>query len=416
MTNLPKLYYFDLPNRGEAIRLALHIGGVPFEDVRFDYDEWMSHYKSISPNGLAPWLILDSYTYFETQPLLLWASALTRLLPREATSVLAAKTLVDACEPLWHSLAYYYWKIDTAPEGYNQILPHLKQIEAQLSRTQSSEGYSVSAGLSFADLVLAVIIWNIVTIPVFQSQFHQPSFPRVCRVYSLVMSHPAVLDYWKTTRHPMPASLGPISIDFYRNLTSEISAEDRHNITQNRGSVARLPLLRRSQTTPDGADAVTLLLTLGEAECEVERRQDMSNKIELRCDDLSYTNYHGIVLWAATYGNLMHTMNPEECLTANIVATQCCDIYELHQQCAFAGVSLADKTEQVDASLQVIEKILQQSSMTASWSDVCVVVMCALLKFVGFHDLQQSYPYIYLKKIQSPSLHPKIESELRAFV
>ena len=39
--NKPKLTYFDAPvSRGEECRLALHIAGIEFEDVRIKFADW----------------------------------------------------------------------------------------------------------------------------------------------------------------------------------------------------------------------------------------------------------------------------------------------------------------------------------------------------------------------------------------
>lgn len=38
-----KLIYFDFGGRAESIRLALHVGGVPFEDVRITEEEFRSY-------------------------------------------------------------------------------------------------------------------------------------------------------------------------------------------------------------------------------------------------------------------------------------------------------------------------------------------------------------------------------------
>lgn len=35
-----KVIYFDFRARGEALRFLLSYGGVEFEDVRFEEDEW----------------------------------------------------------------------------------------------------------------------------------------------------------------------------------------------------------------------------------------------------------------------------------------------------------------------------------------------------------------------------------------
>lgn len=50
----PKLTYFDFPaSRGEECRLALHLGGVDFEDNRLGRDAWLA-LKPTSPFGSLP--------------------------------------------------------------------------------------------------------------------------------------------------------------------------------------------------------------------------------------------------------------------------------------------------------------------------------------------------------------------------
>lgn len=50
----PKLTYFDAPvSRGEECRLAFHVAGVDFEDVRLKREEWLA-YKASTPFGAVP--------------------------------------------------------------------------------------------------------------------------------------------------------------------------------------------------------------------------------------------------------------------------------------------------------------------------------------------------------------------------
>ncbi len=50
----PKLIYFDAPiSRGEECRLALHVAGVDFEDVRLKREDWLA-LKPTTPFGAVP--------------------------------------------------------------------------------------------------------------------------------------------------------------------------------------------------------------------------------------------------------------------------------------------------------------------------------------------------------------------------
>ena len=57
----PKLTYFDAPvSRGEECRLAFHLAGVEFEDVRLKRDQWLA-YKPTTPFGSVPVLELEGH-------------------------------------------------------------------------------------------------------------------------------------------------------------------------------------------------------------------------------------------------------------------------------------------------------------------------------------------------------------------
>uniref|UniRef100_A0A914C9B5 glutathione transferase n=1 Tax=Acrobeloides nanus TaxID=290746 RepID=A0A914C9B5_9BILA len=54
-----KLYYFDFGGRAEFIRIMFHYAGVPFEDVRFSFQEWGQNWKHKMPFGKVPVLEID---------------------------------------------------------------------------------------------------------------------------------------------------------------------------------------------------------------------------------------------------------------------------------------------------------------------------------------------------------------------
>ena len=52
-----KMYYFDLLGRAEPSRLLLHHAGVEFEDVRFEYPEFLELKEKMGENfefGMVP--------------------------------------------------------------------------------------------------------------------------------------------------------------------------------------------------------------------------------------------------------------------------------------------------------------------------------------------------------------------------
>jgi glutathione S-transferase len=74
--NKPRLTYFDAPvSRGEECRLALHVAGVDFEDVRLKRDEWIA-LKPTTPFGSVPVLEMPG------QPPLAQSNAILVLLGR----------------------------------------------------------------------------------------------------------------------------------------------------------------------------------------------------------------------------------------------------------------------------------------------------------------------------------------------
>jgi len=80
-----KLLYFDMAGRAEMIRLALHVGGIDFEDERVPRDQWPV-VKPTTPRGQVPTLTLDDGTVLtESGALLRYAGVIgcPRLYPED---------------------------------------------------------------------------------------------------------------------------------------------------------------------------------------------------------------------------------------------------------------------------------------------------------------------------------------------
>jgi prostaglandin-H2 D-isomerase / glutathione transferase len=84
-TSKPRLTYFDSPaSRGEECRLALHVAGVEFEDVRIKFADWPA-LKPTTPFGALPLLEMPGHPVLaQSNAILVFIGRLHGLHPKDA--------------------------------------------------------------------------------------------------------------------------------------------------------------------------------------------------------------------------------------------------------------------------------------------------------------------------------------------
>ncbi|WPC66056.1 glutathione S-transferase family protein [Rhodoferax ferrireducens] len=93
-----KLTYFDFHGgRAEPVRLALHIGGVAFEDHRFTSAEFAEVRKS-TPFGQVPILTVDGVQVTQSDSILRYAGKLAGLYPTDAFQALLCDEVMYVVE------------------------------------------------------------------------------------------------------------------------------------------------------------------------------------------------------------------------------------------------------------------------------------------------------------------------------
>ena len=93
-----KLSYFDFHGgRAEPVRLALHIGGIPFEDHRFAFTQFAEVRKS-TPFGQVPTLMVDGVQVTQCDSILRYAGKLAGLYPLEAFQALLCDEVMYVVE------------------------------------------------------------------------------------------------------------------------------------------------------------------------------------------------------------------------------------------------------------------------------------------------------------------------------
>ena len=100
-----KLTYFDFHGgRGEPARLALSIGGIPFEDDRVAPSDWQRR-KSDTPFGALPVLDVDGQTLAESNAINRYVGTLTDLYPSDAWQAALCDEVMEAVEDINTELA-----------------------------------------------------------------------------------------------------------------------------------------------------------------------------------------------------------------------------------------------------------------------------------------------------------------------
>src|SRR5262245_5332885 len=109
-----KLTYFDFDGgRGEPARLALTIGGVPFEDRRVSFKEWGALRDQAPFHGL-PTLEVDGKVVAQSNAINRYVGKLTGLYPKDDWQALLCDEAMDAVEDLDHLIGV---TIDLEPEA-----------------------------------------------------------------------------------------------------------------------------------------------------------------------------------------------------------------------------------------------------------------------------------------------------------
>ncbi|MDO8250835.1 MAG: glutathione S-transferase family protein [Rhodoferax sp.] len=93
-----KLTYFDFHGgRGEPARLAMHMGGIAFEDYRFAGADFAEVRKS-TPLGQVPTLHVDGVQVTQSDAITRYVGKLTGLYPTDAYQALLCDEVLDAVE------------------------------------------------------------------------------------------------------------------------------------------------------------------------------------------------------------------------------------------------------------------------------------------------------------------------------
>ena len=157
-----KLTYFDFHGgRGEAARLALHLGNIAFEDYRFAFPEFAELRKS-TPLGQVPTLHVDGVQVTQSDAITRYAGKLAGLYPTDPFQALLCDEVMDGLEDINVKLgASFGLTGDALKEARAALVASpLPQYLAWLQRQLQAHGgqYFADQRLTIADLKAFVFV------------------------------------------------------------------------------------------------------------------------------------------------------------------------------------------------------------------------------------------------------------------
>jgi prostaglandin-H2 D-isomerase / glutathione transferase len=133
-----KLTYFDFDGgRGEPARLALHLGGIAFEDRRIAFKDWAAQ-RDATPFQALPVLEVDGRVVAQSNSINRYVGKLAGLYPKDELQALLCDEVMDAVEDMDTPIGQ---TIDLPPEEKKKareelaagLVPrYLAQLEARL--------------------------------------------------------------------------------------------------------------------------------------------------------------------------------------------------------------------------------------------------------------------------------------------
>jgi len=206
MASKLKLVYFPIAGRGESIRLALHVGGIAFDDHRITFADWPA-LKPKTPFGAIPILEIEGHSFGQSNALLRYAGKLGGLYPSDPLAALRVDEILDAVEDVTSLITPSLRETDPEKRAAlrkvlaeTSLPPQFANLEKALARNKASP-FVTGKDLTVGDLKLAPVLGWIQSgvldgIPADLADSH----PHLVALRNAVFHHPKVQEW--NAAHP----------------------------------------------------------------------------------------------------------------------------------------------------------------------------------------------------------------------
>ncbi|CAK9795445.1 Glutathione S-transferase [Anthophora quadrimaculata] len=155
-----KLTYFPVAALGEPIRFLFNYAGIPFEDDRFNRDDWPK-IKPTTPFGQVPVLEVDGKKVAQSVAISRYLAKKCGLAGKDDWEALEIDSTVDTIHDIRSKLGAYHYETNEEAKAAKEklakeVVPfYLERLDAQV---KNNGGYFVGGALSWADLTFVALL------------------------------------------------------------------------------------------------------------------------------------------------------------------------------------------------------------------------------------------------------------------
>jgi len=198
-----KLTYFDFDGgRGEPARLALHIGGIPFEDQRIAGKDWPA-FRDQAPFHALPTLEVDGQVVSQSNSINRYVGRLSGLYPKDNWQALRCDEVMDAAEDISVEIGRTISLPEDAKKRARQELAagpltrYLQQFQARLKAAGGE--YFADQRLTVADLKIFMLLrWlRSGVLDYIPKDLVDQVAPQLEKHFERVANHPKIVEYYQ---------------------------------------------------------------------------------------------------------------------------------------------------------------------------------------------------------------------------
>jgi len=156
----PKLYYFNVKSKSYPIKMIFNLGGVDFEDVKFDFQEY-SKLKKDMPMGQVPVVEYNGVKMCQSMAIAEFAAEKANLTPKDTWMKCKVTEMICCCDDVYQKCMASKNdpdKKETRGKMCKESLPEFFTCMDKMIAANNCPGFCVGSKMTAADVYVCCMV------------------------------------------------------------------------------------------------------------------------------------------------------------------------------------------------------------------------------------------------------------------